>query len=96
MIKFTDKFTFDGIYLLKDGKRSPCEHNACSFKPVIRKNNFSIDERDKPVEWDAVRMDCNKLCSKMRMADKVEEGKPDIKGVALLCAERPIFHELSE
>ena len=88
-----ETYSFDGNYLLKDGKRCKCPHNPGILLPVtnsvINGNNMKLEVR---------YFDCNNTCPFMREAIRKQEDKPDLKGIAVLCmnTDRPIFYEISK
>jgi hypothetical protein len=88
----TNKYTYDGIWLMKDGQPSICPRLPGTLAPT---SSLTI-KGNNPVNLEIRYLTCNKQCPFHRDAVRKEEGKPDIKGIALMCMEKQLFLEISE
>ncbi|MDD5013508.1 MAG: hypothetical protein PHW73_00215 [Atribacterota bacterium] len=92
-----NKYSFDGIILLKDGESQICPRNPGWNVEV--EGTLQMNRKPK-IEHQF--LNCNKTCPFMKNAIKREndkEGKPtgvEIKGVALYCMDKPIFFEIED
>jgi hypothetical protein len=87
-----NNYTYDGIWLMKDGQPSLCPKSPGTLQPV---SSLTI-KGNNPVNLEIRYLTCNKQCPFHRDAVRKEEGKPDIKGFALMCMEKQLFLEISE
>ena len=85
-----NKYSFDDIWILKDGEYSICPQNAGMIAPAQK----SLTLAGKPT-MERLYLYCNRSCMFMKDAVKKEEGKPDVPGVVLMCQGRNIFYEIT-
>lgn len=87
-----NNYTYDSIWLMKDGQPSICPKGQPALVPA---SSLTI-KGNSPVNLEIRYLTCNKQCPFHRDAVRKEEGKPDIKGVALMCMDKQLFIEISE
>jgi hypothetical protein len=92
-----NKYSFDGIILLKDGESCICPRNA----GIMVEITDTLQMNRKP-KLERQLLNCNRTCPWMKDAIKREndkDGKPtgiEINGVALYCMDKPLFFEIED